>query len=525
MKKYLMTGIAALAMCAAFTSCSKDTEFEQITPEQTVQANYDAAFIKAFGQPAANQTWGFGTNTTRAFDVNGNEWHTAKYNLEYDAPVTTAEKNMVFNYVNNTANVETVDQITFTQYWVTQIWNGKKDQNTDGAKAPNSESYPDQNGTKYDIVGGEHMDWLMISETAGTWTHCNNFNAADNQNYNEGGEGGRTLMKESGTLSFGYTNSHSSYFSTKYIIVPGEKIDDSLAGFYYVCFDFERGYTEEEWAAEKSYGTCSIWKSQPTDQDPDAGYWQNNENWELQGFHNDANSADLKSALETLKGTKVKDITFKGYLNGKDFCDGDDNYTDWIVRISPAELKYDGRIMGEDLSAEESGDFDFNDVVFDYRLNNDETATVKLRAAGGTLELYVGGEANADKTAIINGHEVHAEFGVGIGTMVNTGVATGTEDPAPFSVACKDNDPINIKIWVKKGTTFMELTAHTGKPASKFKTKTTTKWCDEYISIINPYPSFATWVGDPNTDWTTPFHEKYADKDLTNNGDAIKGRM
>ena len=109
--------------------------------------------------------------------------------------------------------------------------------------------------------------------------------------------------------------------------------------------------------------------------------------------------------------------------------------------------------------------------------------------------------------------------------MVNTGVATGTKDPEPFSVACSGNNPINIKIWVKKGTTFMELTAHTGKPASKFQTKTTTKWCDEYISIINPYPSFATWVGSPSVDWTTPFYEKYADKDLTNNEDAIKGRM
>jgi hypothetical protein len=528
MKKYLMTGIAAVAMCAAFTSCSKDKEFEQITPEQTVQANYDAAFIKAFGQPAANQTWGFGTNTTRAADVNGNQWH-VEYNLEYDAPVTIAEMNKVFNYVNDKNNVVTVNQIPYTDYWVSQIWNGKNDANASGVKAPATETYPDQNGAKTTIIGGGQMDKLMIKESAnGDWIHCNNFNAADNNNWNENGEGGRTLMKSSGTYSFGYTNSDGSHFSTKYIIVPGEKIDASLKGFYYVCFDFEKGYTAEEQAAETSYGTCEVWKSQATDQNPDAGYWQGNENWNLPGFYNDASSAELKTILEAQKGTQVQNITFKGYKEGNHHCEGDDNYTDWIVRISPAKLKevqYDGRIMAEDLSAAESGDFDFNDVVFDYKLNGNETADVKLRAAGGTIELYVGGEANGDKTAIIGGHEVHNAFGVGISTMVNTGAGVGTIDPEPFTVSCKDNEPINIKIWVKKGTTFMELNAHTGQPASKFKTETTTKWCDEYISIINPYPNFATWVGQPNVDWTTPFIEKYADKDLTNNSDAIKGRM
>ena len=72
MKKFLMTGIAALAMCAAFTSCSKD--IEQISQEdlnrieaQKIVDNYNQAFIKTFGQPAANQDWGFGTGTRSSF--------------------------------------------------------------------------------------------------------------------------------------------------------------------------------------------------------------------------------------------------------------------------------------------------------------------------------------------------------------------------------------------------------------------------------------------------------------------------
>ena len=55
MKKYLMTGIAALAICAAFTSCSKDIEpisqndLDQFEI-QKIKANYEQVFIKTFGQ-------------------------------------------------------------------------------------------------------------------------------------------------------------------------------------------------------------------------------------------------------------------------------------------------------------------------------------------------------------------------------------------------------------------------------------------------------------------------------------------
>ena len=67
-----MTGIAALAICAAFTSCSKDIEpisqndLDQFEI-QKIKANYEQVFIKTFGQPAANQDWGFSnTAATRA---------------------------------------------------------------------------------------------------------------------------------------------------------------------------------------------------------------------------------------------------------------------------------------------------------------------------------------------------------------------------------------------------------------------------------------------------------------------------
>ena len=67
MKKYLMSGIAAVAVCAAFTSCSKSNDLydqgtnnqpKQQTAEQKVIDSYQKAFENAFGKPAASQDWG-----------------------------------------------------------------------------------------------------------------------------------------------------------------------------------------------------------------------------------------------------------------------------------------------------------------------------------------------------------------------------------------------------------------------------------------------------------------------------------
>ena len=55
---------AALAVCAGFASCS---EYDAgIDPMSSYEIAYEAAFIKKFGQPAADQDWGFGSSETRA---------------------------------------------------------------------------------------------------------------------------------------------------------------------------------------------------------------------------------------------------------------------------------------------------------------------------------------------------------------------------------------------------------------------------------------------------------------------------
>lgn len=63
MKKYLMTGIATLAMGGTFTSCGPDMSSYSGNPTEQVVQNYESKFVQAFGEPAPNQTWGFGSST------------------------------------------------------------------------------------------------------------------------------------------------------------------------------------------------------------------------------------------------------------------------------------------------------------------------------------------------------------------------------------------------------------------------------------------------------------------------------
>lgn len=503
-----MTGMAALAISAAFTSCSKDTDvYNSDQPKQDIQATYEQNFIKVFGQPAANQDWGFGSGAgTRTWNVNGNQWHDGvNYNYEYDAKVTTDEKNKVFNYVNDKNNVETVNQIPYTEYWVTQIWNGNKDANATGAKAPASISYPNQNGATTTIIGGAQMDKLEIKETqsADSWIHCNNFNGADNNDWKEGGEGGRTLMTSSGTYSFRYTNSQSSYLSEKYIIVPGEKIDASLAGFYYVCFDFEKGYTDAEKAQETTYFTYVGVDNN--------GAEQAVQTFSIPGYYTSTNmptDQQIKDAVNNPNYKEIKNVSVKGYLYGDKHCDGDDNYTDWIVRISPAKVKsnYDIRIIGEDLSAGEDGnDFDFNDVVFDVKFTGDNTAKICIVAAGGTLPLRVAGQ------------EVHGLFHQNTNIMINTNAADAGYPNQAYEQ--RDNLPTfditltgvkaangkNIKIEVEKEVNgvkqWVELKANDGEPAAKIGVKPGFDYCNERQGISSKYPLFTQWVQNVDVVW------------------------
>ena len=188
---------------------------------------------------------------------------------------------------------------------------------------------------------------------------------------------------------------------------------------------------------------------------------------------------------------------------------------------NPPSIVYTNRIMGEDLTAETDNDFDFNDVVFDWAISADKkTAYIKLWAAGGTLPLKIG-------TAVGQGEEVHALFGVSESTMVNTGVgAIGvTKDPVEFTITKTDgtfNSSADIIVSVDKTSKgsngYMQMTAKIGQAPCLLFVPLNTKWVDEYENIEKAYTWFGAWSrGEGTTEqWSAPV-AKFVDLDLSNN--------
>ena len=147
------------------------------------------------------------------------------------------------------------------------------------------------------------------------------------------------------------------------------------------------------------------------------------------------------------------------------------------------------RVIAEDLSASDAGDFDFNDVVFDVVKAEGGKTTLKLICAGGTLPLRV------------MGVEVHALFGdttpeLDRHPMYNTG-AGPTVDPVTFEINgtfTKPEDIKNITIEVYKDNAWMELTATRGKAACKILVDDTFTPVPERKNIADENGNFTDYV-------------------------------
>ena len=226
---------------------------------------------------------------------------------------------------------------------------------------------------------------------------------------------------------------------------------------------------------------------------------------------------------------KIFNIPGYGYYVGFDFqahgqnpneqVAADGVFTDWIVKIVPATRKDSDnnntgneqpaedpnvslatmRIMCEDLGT--TGDFDFNDVVFDVKYITNKKAEITVRAAGGKLPIYIG-----DRSL---GNEIHALLGVSLSTMVNTnrshlkGFVASSEviakDPVTFYIDVKSTNPNDIPVYVGVDQeTGYELSANEGVPPHKICVPTEVDWSNERFDIQLLYPDFDDWVQDPN---------------------------
>ena len=473
-----MFATAALALA----SCSNNADFgNAVQPDTQKAEQYAAKFTETFGEINQNNDWGFtpvavptvkndvtygyDEETTtkvgmrRAHNVNRNEWGTGNGNgghVAVPVNVTDKEADLVFAWFNQDRSAWKNTQVNWVDFFVSQVWKGE-------------DVYKDGFGN--DVKGSDCMNHLQVRIADGTidewgalkgnedqygnqqaWEHVNDFNNA-NQYGNYGDIKGHTFMQSSGTLEFAYHNTRDSKYHNEYIIVPGEVIDASLAGYYYVGFDF--------------YATHPIGQ--------------------------DANK-NMDVARDFVFTDWIVRISPGEFTNAK--------------RIMAEDL-----IASSNIVKAEGSDLDFNDVVFDVAVfdewipslnNNKRVAHVTLRAAGGTLPLHIG--------QLDDAHEVHNLFGVSTKTMVNT----GAQAYATNGYEAKDNVPVaqfklilgdayqgdynyeEFPVWVGGNM----LTAKLGQAPYKLCVPTTTKWMKEKVIITNGYPKFADYVttGAPE-DW------------------------
>ena len=257
MKKYLMTGIAALALCAGFTSCSHDLEpmsqdeINQMEAQKITQ-NYEKAFMATFGKPASNKDWGFGVASTRTRGVyaNANQW-AAPYSpeiseqtgFEVPDPLKPGQKERVYRYFQ-THPYLTYQDPEWDNYFVQQVYKGGEDvlETTDGLGAVlSTEQYSQATSGSTSFTGSGNMDYLTFGSKDNSTTyfdHCNNFNGADGGwvpvlDEGEPLNGGNThqdqimLMYQSKTDCVGFHDSRSStyHFKGHCALVSYEVID------------------------------------------------------------------------------------------------------------------------------------------------------------------------------------------------------------------------------------------------------------------------------------------------------------
>lgn len=545
MKKYLMTGIAALAMCFGFTSCSHDIEPASQEDLNNLEAqkivnNYNQAFIKAFGQPAANQEWGFGGYAagTRVADPRGNMWASEGWNVP--PVITDKQKDIVRRYFQQNTPLGYNDP-GWSNFWIQQVYKGGT-KTTDGSQT--TEKYII--GNDDEVTGGDHMDHLCSKSASGVEDHVNDFNNSDNNDWD-----GRMLMVSSSTNTFGYINSNATAIHydkaalVNWRVIAQWAVDKGLEESVeksvlndgwnrsYMGFDWEQALPDYcykpildysvQWSADLPFGfpvlgyetfefegnTYRFLSANSNEyaydsSEPKYGGKQN---------YNNKPSDDIIRELLTLGYLPYSD-TLKDWIKLSTGSDG--YYSDWIVTLTEAKKSTvdpdDVCIIAEDLSASEDTDFDFNDVVFTVHYNTTSSATVTLYAAGGTLPLWVGDAS----------HEVHKEFGypdpdpkTGLYKMINTGAKANVNNVPVVSfdvTSQKSTRGKDIVIKVDKGKkndqgvyvpNWIELTATGGAPAAKVCVgvdfATGYKWCYEREDIKTRYNRFSQWVTDDPT--------------------------
>ena len=550
-----MTGMAAMMFCGVFTSCSHDVDFEE-QARQNIQETYKQAFISRFGVPASNQKWGFGSSQyqvrTRSAVVAPT---VTEKGYTFNAQMNIVANNLGDAIWNHGAKVEHFEFMNDYQSWLGSEWNDKY--YTVNASVIFSDLSDDYLAQVRNVILKE------IPEGGGD--KANNLDRVASMDYFITTKGGPV------TLTPIYHNSNSgdmiSYYyypagsnpevkdikkMKKYILgnmADPDECNTNNEAFnhktYYLVYEDENGNVSYDFPKdyEIHFLIANTWVGRGNLEVYKDGGW--NEEWwtitkqniaNLPEYYGDGrlNTAIHGSGIDYWKNQgydaatphiAVFTIGDTNYIGFEDWTDMD--FNDVIFAVTGTEggdeieVELDDweeiRVIAEDLSVDQSTDFDFNDIVFDVRRYTaglkKGTVEIILRAAGGTLPLYV------------DGHEVHEAFNVDQATMVNTNAKArglnGKDDAAPvtfvvpaghYSGTTIGDIANSISVYVIKDGTECPLTAPEGDIASKIGVDCRYEWCDEREDIDHKYSLnlegesqslFKYWVQDilPTNHW------------------------
>lgn len=409
----------AFIICYAFVSCHDDDLSGSVIDQK--KQTFEAAFVKAFGQPDPTHNWGFRMHETEGItrgeiDANGNLWVDAptygptERHHQVGNEIVSGD---IYNYVNRKADgtwtYGTEFPYNLKNYYVSQIFEGDATYKTYQTIL--------NSGTDT-FVGSDKMDYLLIadktpstiSKDPGTldaeasWFHIYDYNSAVNNDYD-----GHMRVRNAGTLNFAYWNSLDNKYHDKWIAVDGAVIDEQYKDYWYICFDFEAqpkpasdNFTNISFEYPFDKGNGEIDYRQANFQLPGA--------WTIDFAKKEGKTVTVNHEGTTLTfpvgSTECKNWRVTQVSKSDKLVPGDDIYTDWIIRITKAEpqglnvtapqvwqidetnisngrIKKDiitgqrvveaGRVMCEDLAGATGNfdDLDYNDVVYDVIIVNE----------------------------------------------------------------------------------------------------------------------------------------------------------
>ncbi len=431
MKKYLMSGIAAIAVCAAFTSCSKNSDVYQgpqpEAPKTEVQ-KYEEAFTKAFGTVGSNVDWGFGSAKASSRSVIKTDM-TNYPKTGNPAPITAKEAAYVTKWFQENPGLSEVGK-DWTNFYV-QFVSGDQTNKKGIWHRHDINPQPEGRDWDEDFTDNGGMDKLHVGATRdqNATDHILDFNAKT------GGPWDVAYVQNGSALQWGYHSSWGEdnkapngdgyywYFKMADIEVPGDCFEDGVA-------------------RTGCYVGLSLYGAK----------WDN--------------------------GEKILGYQRLQYAE------------DWILKITN-DTKPFYRVIAEDLNATEKSDFDFNDVVFDVVKAENNKTTLKLIACGGIYKLTVGGvEVHGVFGEQPNASGTYNMINTGKGPKYEPKeFQIDGEYKTPAEIK-----NIKIIVFKPGNENGIELTANTGKPACKILVDDAFNVIPENKDISNEYGNFTNYV-------------------------------